>query len=384
MPSKGGRNVDFKKLIDYLESLEDKYGIPACDCVVYQNHSEIFRHMCGFSDSEHTALTSAQDIYWFYSITKLFTCVAVMQLVERGELRLDAAVSRYLPEYERMNVKSENGLVPATGDIRIIDLLTMSAGLIYDLDLPAFKMLRKTSRNQATTRDVIRVLAEEPLQFQPGSHFKYSFCHDVLAVIVEIISGQKFGDYLVQNIFNPLGLKDMSFSPDTNARQRMQAQYSMCPNINSIIEIVKVNLFKLSSNYESGGAGLLGSVNDCILFLDALANDGIGANGHQILRAETIDLMRTNQLDGVRLDDFRTLNRKGYGYGLGVRTLIDPSASRSPVGEFGWDGAAGSYALVDPQNRLSIFFASHVLGIQAFARIIHPTIRELIYECIFK
>ena len=117
----------------------------------------------------------------------------------------------------------------------------------------------------------------------------------------------------------------------------------------------------MSGEYESGGAGTISCPEDYIIFLDALANGGVGKNGNRILKEETVKLFRTNQLENKALEDFQQL-RCGYGYGLGVRTHLDPktSGSLSPVGEFGWDGAAGSFSMVDTENKLSLVFFWHM------------------------
>ena len=114
---------------------------------------------------------------------------------------------------------------------------------------------------------------------------------------------------------------------------------------------------------EKNGVFHFGRVADYAVFLDALANGGMGHNGNRILQTSTVELMKTNQLSGKALEDFYEL-RYGYGYGLGVRTHIDNtvSGSISPLGEFGWDGAAGAFSLVDTENKISLTYFQHVLG----------------------
>ena len=122
------------------------------------------------------------------------------------------------------------------------------------------------------------------------------------------------------------------------------------------------NGFRLSDSYESGGAGIFSVASDYLLFAEAMSNGGVGRTGNQILKSETIDLLRTDQMDDICRKDFDLIGRPGYSYGLGVRTMIDPKAgnAESPIGEFGWDGAAGSYALMDPENHLAVVYMQHV------------------------
>ena len=124
-----------------------------------------------------------------------------------------------------------------------------------------------------------------------------------------------------------------------------------------------VCVYTLSPQYQSGGAGLTSCTEDYALFLDAVACGGIGKSGNRILKEETVSLWKTNQLSGAAADDFDQM-RRGYGYGLGLRTHIDPvrSGTLSPVGEFGWDGAAGSFSMVDPVNKISLTYFQNVLG----------------------
>ena len=114
--------------------------------------------------------------------------------------------------------------------------------------------------------------------------------------------------------------------------------------------------------------------------VEALANGGVGATGKQILKPESILTMGKNWMTEAQMADFGRTGKVGYGYGLGVRVLVDQTKSKSPVGEFGWDGAAGAYALVDPINHVSMFYAHEITGmIEAYSEI-HPTIRDLAYE----
>lgn len=135
-----------------------------------------------------------------------------------------------------------------------------------------------------------------------------------------------------------------------------------------------------SDRYESGGAGLCGDAASYLLFADAIANDGVGKTGARILRRETIDLWRTPQLTGASKADFDALGRTGYSYALGVRVLTDPSTSRGPAGEFGWDSAAAAWVMLDPDHHLCVLFTPHVLDCGRAYVEYHPAMRDLIYE----
>jgi CubicO group peptidase (beta-lactamase class C family) len=125
------------------------------------------------------------------------------------------------------------------------------------------------------------------------------------------------------------------------------------------------------------------TAGDYGLFVEAMCNYGVSASGRQILSKESIDLMRRNWLDEICMQDFAKLDKRGYGYGLGVRTMMDRSVTnaKSPVGEFGWDGAAGAYVMIDVENRVGIFYAQQVLA-RDVANIIQIRIRDMVYECL--
>ena len=142
------------------------------------------------------------------------------------------------------------------------------------------------------------------------------------------------------------------------------------------------NEFVLGSEYESGGAGLISCVDDYAKFSAAMANGGNTPDGNRILSPKTIDLMRTNRLNPTQMKDFDWSFLGGYGYGLGVRTMIDPvrCGANSPVGEFGWDGAAGCYVIIDPENRISLFYAQQMR--EGLGYYVHPRIRNILYSCL--
>ena len=267
----------------------------------------------------------------------------------------------------------------AKNPITIRDLFTMSAGLDYALgDEPIKKAL---NAGKKTTRELVRAMADKVLLFEPGTRYRYSLCHDVLGALVEVLSGKTLGEYMKENIFEPLGMKNTFFGLPKNDKdmERMAARY--CFESDGTRKRVPLEcVYNLSDQYESGGAGLTSCTEDYALFLDAIANGGIGKSGKRILSASTVELMGTNHLTGKRCADFDAM-RAGYGYGLGVRTHIDKvrSGSLSPIGEFGWDGAAGGFAVVDTKNQLSLTYFQHVHN---WSLRIQTEMRNILYSCL--
>jgi len=368
-------------LADYLDSL-DKVGIPGCDCVVYKDHKPVFRHSAGFADANKSRPVTNENTYWLYSASKVITCTAIMQLVEKGSIRLDDPVYKYLPEYKDLKVKKDSGVEKAKNTMTIRHLLSMQSGLNYNLEAPSIKKVLKDTDGKATTRQVIKALAEEPLDFEPGTHYQYSLSHDVLGAVIEVVSGKQLGEYLDEHIFKPLNMKNTGFKLTPEREANLADQFEYRPDSRTSVPVSKRNNFTLSEKFESGGAGLISTADDYILFLDAMCNYGTSADGYRLLSPESIDQMRTDQLHEVSKREFDLLGKVGYSYGLGVRTLVEKekSGARSPLGEFGWDGAAGAYALIDVDNRLAIFYVQHVLGCGYAYDVIHPRIRDLTYE----
>ena len=388
--------VNFDKVSAYLSSLGDTYGLHAVDCKVMRDHQVLFREMHGHRDYDHRVPISSRDLYDVYSCTKIVTMTATMQLVEKGMIRLDEHVDTYLPAFSHMNVSEEfvpfkfpmkwpalqDRTHPAPTKITIRELMAMTSGLSYDLESEAVRTAVAESQGQAGTVEIVNAIARMPLLFDPGTRYAYSLGHDVIAAVIESVSGQRYADYLQDHIFGPLGLHDMYMHVPESEQDRLSAQYGGVFGSNDIRRMDVGNRYRITSKYDSGGAGLACTVDDYILLLDTLACGGTAHNGFRLLSGESIDQMRTPQLNEAAQADFSRSGKVGYGYGLGVRTLTDGSKSKSPVGEFGWDGAAGADALIDPINHVSIFYAQEVLGMMRSYSEIHPTLRDLVYEAL--
>lgn len=385
--------MDFTKLTEYLDSLAEQYGVPGFDCKIMQNHREIYRHMGGWSDYAHTHPVSAGDLYDVYSCTKLITMVAVMQLAERGALSLEDRLDQYLPEFSSMQVALDFAAVPgrmpawpdSTTPVRpantpmyLHDLMSMTSGMSYDTESEPIRRVLKDNP-YATTREIVAAMAKMPLIYEPGTRWSYSLSHDVMAAVVEVVSGETFGEYLQRHIFAPLGLEEMYLHTPESETSRLSAQYAVDRQTGEIVHADWGNRFRLSPKYDCGGAGLTCGVDGYCTVLDALSCGGTGKNGARILTPESVLEMSRNRLDERALEDFHRGGRFEYGYGLGVRTMMVPGGSQGPVGEFGWDGAAGAYGMVDPVNHVSLFYTQEILGMPKVYSEIHPKLRDLAY-----
>lgn len=372
--------MNFDAIARYMEDVIcEKHGLPGCDLTVMREHEVLYRHTCGYADREAGRPTDPNALYYMYSCTKPMTVTAAMRLIEDGKMGLDDPVARYLPEFREMQVKEGDTLRPAKGVMTLRHLFTMTGGLDYTLYSPDINELLEKAENRASTREIIARFATRPLFFEPGERYQYSLCHDVLAAVIAEASGMPYADYMQKVIFDPLGMENSSFFDTPEVRERIAPLYRAQDGNAEPTE--KKNVYHISTRYESGGAGLICSLGDYIKFADTLASGGRTADDYHLLSRASIDLLRTEQLTKFTKDSsFGCGAGEGYGYALGVRTRTSVATGRGSLGEFGWDGAAGSYVLIDPEEKISIFFASHLLNWPNMILGDHSVLRDLTYE----
>lgn len=324
-------------------------GIPSFDLIVYKDGECVLRHMGGYADRDNKIAIQGKEKYHIYSCSKLFTCVAAMQLWEKGMFSLEDDVADYLPAFREMTVKTETGIQKAKNPIKIHHLFEMTAGLNYDLQTPALQAYYEECGYRCPTVEMVNEIAKTPLEFEPGTGWKYSLCHDVLGALVEVVAGEKFENYVKAHIFDPLGMEHSDFLHPMEDWDGFTRQF--CYNSKTgEFEPNWKNAYRPGTEYASGGAGCVSTVEDYIKFLEALRI------GDVILKKETIAMMSTDRLTEEQREMF-TYDKIANGYGLGMRTSrLDPTWT-----EFGWGGAAGAFASVDPVHNVSFYYAQHVL-----------------------
>lgn len=319
------------------------------DCIVTAGGERVARLTGGFRDENGTPIRG-DETYNMYSCSKPLTCAAALTLLEKGAFRLSDDLAEYFPETGDTTVKSGCGVRPSSKRIKIVDLFTMTAGFDYNVDTPSIKRFKADTDGKCPTILLPKYLAAEPLSFEPGESWQYSLCHDVIAALVEKVSGERFGDYVKRVIFEPLGMKNSTYSlADVNSRDFCTQRTYDSEKKAAIPCGNDIKWYKLGADYESGGAGCVSTADDFALFLE-------GMRTFKVLKEETIELMTRDYLNDYTRQAFWSA-KKGYGYGLGVTV----PALGSGNSDYGWGGAAGSFLRVDGRRELTVFFATHCL-----------------------
>ena len=395
--------MNFDKLKNLMEHFVEEGYAPGNGILVYLDGKPVYEYACGYSDIESKTPMTGKEYFNLYSCSKIATVTAALQLVEQGKILLTDPLYDYIPEYKEMYIKQAGGeMVKAEKPILIQHLFNMTAGFDYDRSSEPFKRARELTNGNMDTEVVVRQMAKKPLHFEPGTRFQYSVCHEILAGLVEIVSGKKFRDYMQENIFDPLGMDQAVYHHTPEVISKMATQYIFVANSQEkeldYVEAQKFGNAKsghferrgyevydiLGPEYDSGGAGIITTAQDYIKLAAALANWGMGLTGNRILSPGTVELLRTNTLDKEQRKDFDWGQLAGYGYGLGVRTLIDRAAAgfTGKTSEFGWGGAAGTSVYIDPEINMAAVYVKHSLSPRE--EYYQPRVRNVIYTCLEK
>ena len=338
----------FETLKAYCDSFLD-YGLPGFDIIVYQGGRCVLRHMNGYSDFEKQIPMNGKERYNIYSCTKVITCTAALMLWEKGLFSLDDKLSDYMPEFEHMSVQTEDGLKEAENPILIRHLFQMTAGFSYNTGSPNLKQCGIDTNGRFPTRETMKYLAKDPLLFEPGTRWEYSLCHDVLAALVEVISGEKFEDFCRKYIFEPAGMSRTTLMLPEEEIDTITPQYTLRDGKPVRIRRHIWN-YKLGSEYASGGAGGISTVEDYIRFMECFRKG-------EYIKQETIEMIKTDKLTEEQMAPYRAKYGQSHDYGLGMRVPRGQNHFR----DFGWGGAAGAYLAFDTEREMTLYFGMHVL-----------------------
>lgn len=319
----------------------------------------------GRMDIETDCPMESDTIFRIYSLTKIVASVAVMQLYEAGHFELHEPISSFIPAFRDVKVfveKTPTGLKvePSKREITIHDLLTHTAGIgmdaLFRSPLGSAYRNAKLAAPDQTLEDMVSKLAELPLLHHPGEAWQYSVSPDVLARLVEVVSGKGFDEYLSQHILEPLGMVDTGFFVPDEKLHRLATVYGTERGALRVVDSAVSSPYAKRQSFHSGSAGLVSTPIDYFHFAQMLLNKGAW-QGARILRPETVELMTQNHLPADVMPyqlPWKNLSHytRGCGFGLGVRVVLDVPTWGVPgsVGEYGWAGATNTFLWVDPKQ----------------------------------
>ena len=372
--------------------------------LVRRDEEVLYENTFGYSNIAARQVIARDSLYRLMSMTKPITAVAVMQLAEQGKIELDAPLNRYLHGFTAMRVVDDKryayhegmnalsllpGLltfrlkaprtVPAERDITIRDLLCHASGLEQGIYGLISMKLDKSKRESLAALE--KKYSTMPLDFQPGKGGGYSPLagFDLLARVVEVVSGLPFDAYLQQNLFNPLGMQDTAFRLDDAQTARLVHVYKREKNrLKDVTDTAEDmdSLLKRGENYTAGCGGLFSTLHDYDRFAYMLLNSG-EVDGVRVLQPETVRLMgRQGSPDYPDPDP-------GCAWGLGMKIRKDPQKAKSActADTFGWSGAFGTHFFVSPKDHLSAVWMMNRSDIDGAGSYISKKIEELVFGC---
>jgi len=384
--------LDERQLERITEHLLHRYidagRIAGCQVAVVR-HGQLGYFRClGFRDLDRSRPVEEDTIWRIYSMTKPITGVALMSLYERGMFQLNDPVTRFIPEWRDLKVRqrAEDGseqLVAPDRPMTVRDLLMHMSGLGFAGGPTLAQLFAPENANRdagspprsrrspaATLTSMVEHYASYPLEFHPGTHWLYSVSTDVCGRLVEIISGQRFDDYLRETIFEPLGMHDTGFVVPDEKVIRFAACYRRDSSKNLVlVDDPERSGYRDEPTFLSGGGGLVSTTRDYLRFCQMLLGGG-EVDRVRILGRKTVELMTMNHLPGDSdLQSFAVpggygeVGFAGIGFGLTVAVAKGPALTQvvgSP-GEYMWGGAASTIFWVDPVEDLTVVFMTQLL-----------------------
>ena len=360
---------NLKYINTLMNEAVEKDSIAGGSVMVIHKGETVYQDHFGYADRASGKKMSEDNLFRLFSLTKPITAAAAMLLLERGKIELRYPLKWFLPTFENMQVLDENGLRPADRDITLGDLLTMTSGISYPGGTPSGMKMGEVWGRQSdayekggkplSTRDFVLEMGNVPLAFTPGAKWEYGASADVMAAVIETVSGMKYSEFLKKEIFEPLGMNDTGFYIPEEKYNRLATPYVQTPEGNSVYtnHDLCITDYKTPPAFESGGAGLVSTIEDYSRFVKMLLGRG-SANGVRILGRKTVELMATDCLTDAQRASLEWDSMLGQGYGNFMRVLKSPSAAgfNGSVGEYGWDGMLGCYFCIDPKEDLAFLY----------------------------
>ena len=394
-----GISIDALQRLDrhLLERYIEPQKIAGCLTLISRRGEIAHLSALGMMDRERGLPMAVDAIFRIYSMTKPITSVALMMLFERGAFQLSDPVSRFIPRWNNLRVMTggeypDYVTAPAERPMTMRDLLSHQSGLTYGfmegpLEAGYFKheVYQAGAMRGRDLQSMIDRLVELPLKFSPGDNWNYGVSTDVCGYLVQEISGQRFDEYLREQIFEPLGMDDTGFHVPADKQQRLAANYERGADKQlRAIDTFGANQYLEEPTFLSGGGGLVSTAQDYQRFCQMLLNGG-ELDGARILGPKTIELMTMNHLpDNADLSE-RALGtwsetaNDGVGFGLGFAVLLNLPRTQNvgSVGEYYWGGAASTIFWIDPAEELIAIFMTQFMPSGTFN--FRGQIKQLLY-----
>ena len=375
---------------DYIRQEIAAGTMPGAVMLIQQHGHPVYFESFGVRDVESRRPMTADTIFRIYSMSKPITSVAAMMLVEDGKLALDDPVAKYIPAFANVKVGVEKAdesgkpalaLEPLERPITIEDLLRHTSGLTYGFygNNAARRIYANSDMfdGDFDNATFAERLARLPLAEQPGTRWDYGHSTDVLGRVIEVISGQSLYQFEKQRLLDPLGMTETAFSVADTQRPRIAEPM---PN-DRFGMVAGIKDSTVSRRWESGGAGMVGTIGDYAHFAQMLLNGGT-LDGRRYLKPETIALMASDRIGPetkiARDQIYFPGDTSGFGLGFAVRTSV-PANTSWPLGEYRWDGAGGTFFFIDPRDDL---FAVFMIQLPMQGGRLQLVLKTLIYEAL--
>ena len=344
----GMSSEKLKILNDAMHKFVDNNDISAIQTAIVKNGKLIHFDSYGNSDISDQDSLENDDIFRIASMTKPIVSVALMMLHEEGKFKLNDPVYKYIPEFKNLTVKKRKKTKPVKNHVKVVDLLRHSAGLNFR----GPEDYRKTIN--LTLEEYTKEAVKDPLKFEPGTTWWYSYATDICGYLIEVLSGEELDDFLKNRIFDPLEMNDTFFELPAKKLDRLTTLYVVGDNKELVSFDSKANTpFKDKVILLNGSGGLLSTTEDYLKFSLMLLNNG-SYKGRQLLNKETLDLMKFDHSQGLKYKKLAFGKKKGFG--LGFEVVKEDGTKFGSKGTFGWGGMFGTYFRVDPkQNMIMIY-----------------------------
>jgi CubicO group peptidase (beta-lactamase class C family) len=349
---------------DAVQALIEKKEMAGAVVAVARKGKVVLFEALGESEAGSGKPMKTDAIVRIFSMTKPFTTVAAMILVDEGKIGLDDPLSRYLPEFKERRVHTGQGdeTVEAKRAITVRDLMRHTSGLTYGVfgNSPVDQLYKKASvlAPDDTLQDLVTKLGKLPLLYEPGTRWHYSVSTDVLGRVVEVASGKVLDEFFAERIFKPLDMKDSGFFVPADKLDRLAANHGIDAKEKKLTatETADKSRYRTKPKMLSGGGGCVSTARDYLRFCQMLLNGG-ELDGVRLLQKATVAEMTRNQLSEEAMKAKNGGNAEvgdGFGLGFGVRVgKDDPTVGRA-IGEYYWGGAASTHFWISPKQELIV------------------------------